>query len=72
MEKDQMRKSHRKSILRKARKLIKHDFENFDDLLGGEKETIEDEYIEKVCEERGWKLSHFYAISGDELEDLLS
>jgi hypothetical protein len=72
MEKGQMRKSHRKSILRKARKLIKQEIENFDDLLGGEKETIEDEYIEKVCKERGWKLSHFYAISGKELDDLMS
>ena len=67
-----MRKSHRKSILRKARKLIKQDIKKFDDLLGGEKETIEDKYIEKVCKERGWELSHFYAISGEELDKLLS
>ena len=72
MEKGQMRKSHRISILREANKRIKLEVKDFVEMLGGEQEQVEDKYIDEVCKERGWDLSNFYFLPGDELNKLLN
>ncbi len=45
---------------------------DLDVLLSGEKETIVDKYLEKVCKNHGFILSTFYATDGKKLEKLLA
>lgn len=63
---------HRKNIVREAKRLIKEEVKNYETLLSGQKETILDEYIDKVCIEKGCSLSHFYAEDGKILNKILN
>jgi hypothetical protein len=63
---------HRKNIVREAKRLIKKEVKNYETLLSGQKEAILDEYIDKVCIEKGWSLSHFYLEDGKILEKILN
>ncbi len=63
---------HRKNIVREAKRLIKKEVKNYETLLSGQKESILDEYIDKVCIEKGWSLSHFYLEDGKILEKILN
>lgn len=60
------------NIVRKAKKLIKVKLPDYDILPAGEKETIQDEYIDKLCKELGYKLCHFYNEEGKKLDRILS
>jgi hypothetical protein len=55
-----MNLNHRKNIVRKAKRQIKNDIKDYDIKPSGEQEVILDQYIEKICIESGWNLSHFY------------
>jgi hypothetical protein len=61
----------RKNIVREAKSIIKLEVDGFDDLPVGERESILDRYIEKVCEEKGTTLIHFYFEEGKKLEKIL-
>ena len=63
---------HRKNIVRVAKQLIKKEVKNYETFLSGHKETILDEYIDKVCVEKDWSLSHFYDEDGKLLEKILN
>jgi len=62
----------RKNIVREAKRLIKLEVVDYDNLLVGEKETIQDEYLDKICKERGYELCHFYSEEGEKLDRILS
>jgi hypothetical protein len=62
----------RKNIIREAKNRIKNSSINFDELLGGEKEQLQDVTIEEICKERGYTLGNFYAINGKELNKFLN
>lgn len=62
----------RNNIVRSAKKLIKEEVLDYDNLPEGTKEGIQDKYIEKLCKERGYELCHFYAEEGKKLEKILS
>ncbi len=66
-----MNLKHRKNIVRTAKNLIKSEIKDYDTKLIGEQESILDEYIEKVCNQLGWELIHFYNEEGKILEKLL-
>jgi hypothetical protein len=61
----------RKNIVREAKFLIKLEIDGFDDLHVGERESILDKYIQRVCEEKGTTLNHFYFEEGKKLEKIL-
>jgi hypothetical protein len=63
---------HRDNIIRKARKLIKNEIINYNDLPVGQQESILDEYIEKVCISKGATLADFYFLDGQTLNKLLN
>jgi len=63
---------HRKNIAREAKRLIKKEVKDYETFLPGQKEAILDEYIDKVCIEKGWSLSHFYLEDGKILEKILN
>jgi hypothetical protein len=63
---------HRKNIVREAKRLIKDEVKDYDSLLCGQRESILDEYIDKICIEKGWTLSHFYYEDGKVLEKILN
>lgn len=62
----------RKNIVREAKKLIKVEVPDYDTLPEGRKIGIQDEYIDKLCKERGYELCHFYAEEGEKLDKILS
>lgn len=62
---------HRKNIVREAKHLIMAEVKDYESLPGGQKESILDEYIDKLCVEKGWSLSHFYAEDGKVLNKIL-
>lgn len=62
----------RKNIVKSAKKLIKKEVPGYNDLPEGSKMGIQDEYIDKLCKERGYGLSHFYAEEGEKLDRILS
>lgn len=64
--------THRKNIVREAKHLINAEVKDYESLPGGQKESILDEYIDKLCVEKGWSLSHFYAEDGKVLNKILS
>lgn len=72
MEKGPMNTKHRKNIVREAKRLIGIDIKDYFERQLGEREVILDSYIEKVCNERGWSFSHFYAEDGKLLEKILN
>ena len=61
----------RNNIVREAKKRIKISSIDFDVLLSGEKEYLQDVTIDKICKEKGYTLSNFYAIDGKKLDKLL-
>jgi hypothetical protein len=63
---------HRKNIVREAKRLIKEEVKNYETLLSGQKESILDDYIDKICVEKGWSLSHFYLEDGKILNKILN
>ncbi len=65
-----MNKKERKDIFRAAKKLISSEVKDIDKLKQGAKESIQNNYIEKVCIENGFTLSDFYATNSKELLDL--
>lgn len=66
-----MTDANRRNIVRKAKKLIKEKEKGFNKLSTGKQETMQDDYIDKVCKEMGYKTSLFYATDGKKLNDLL-
>lgn len=67
-----MNLKHRKNIVREAKRLIKNDIKDYDTKTSGEQEIILDQYIEKVCLDLGWDLSHFYCEEGKILNKILN
>jgi hypothetical protein len=67
-----MNLKHRKNIVREARKLIKLEIDGFEELPVGKRESIQDEYIERVCKSKGWDLAHFYCEEGNILDKILN
>ena len=63
--------SHRKNIVRRANRLIENEIKNFKELPSGKRESIQDKYIKRVCEEKDWTIRDFYNEDGYELEKLL-
>ncbi len=70
--KGMMNKKHRKNILLEANKLMKAENTNYDSMATGEKEVLQDVYINKVCKSLGWDIHTFYATDGKELNKLLN
>ena len=66
-----MNNKHRVNIVREAKKLIKQERPDYDNLPSGIRETILDEYISKVCESKGHTLSEFYFVDGQILNKIL-
>jgi hypothetical protein len=66
-----MSKKHRKNIMREVNRLIRTDVKDFDNLGQADKIRTQDEYITKVCKERGWTLNDFYNTDTNELDSLL-
>ena len=66
-----MNNKHRVNIVREARKLIKQERPDYDNLPSGRRETILDEYISKVCESKGHTLSEFYFADGQTLNKII-
>lgn len=66
-----MSKKHRKNIMREVNRLIRTDVKDFDNLGQADKIRTQDEYIDKVCKERGWTLNDFYHTDTKELDSLL-
>jgi hypothetical protein len=60
---------NRTVIIKEANKRIKEQVENFNDLSSGEKETIQDKFIEIICQEKGFSISDFYASNGKQLNE---
>jgi hypothetical protein len=69
--KGSMTLKHRKNIVREAKSRISKEIKDYDNKEVGEQETILDRYIENVCIEKGWSLSHFYCEEGKILDKLL-
>jgi hypothetical protein len=69
--KGSMTLKHRKNIVRESKSRISKEIKDYNDKEVGERETILDEYIEKICIEKGWELSHFYFEEGNILNKLL-
>lgn len=67
-----MTTKHRKNIVREAKKRIKIEVSNFESLLVGEREVLLDEYIRKICEEKGFDFIHFYCEEGNILEKIIN
>ncbi len=59
-----MNSKHRKDIVSEAMSRIKNDVKDYDKLLPGKKESIQDNYISIVCIEKGYTLSDFYNTDG--------
>ena len=66
-----MNLKHRKNIVREAKRLINIEIKDYNLRPIGEQESILDNYIEKICVELGWTLSHFYFEDGRVLEKIL-
>ncbi len=66
-----MNNKHRINIIREAKKLIKQERLDYDNLPSGIRETILDEYISKVCESKGYTLGEFYFADGQILNKIL-
>jgi len=66
-----MSNSNRKNIVREAKRLIKSEVKDYDDQEAGKKESILDDYIEKVCKEKGFDMAHFYATDCKTINKLL-
>ena len=66
-----MSKKQRKNIFREANRLLRLDFKDFDNLAESDKIGLQDEYIEKVCNECGWTIHDFYFADSNELDSLL-
>lgn len=66
-----MKTKQRNAIVKKVKcKIDKLD--NYSDMLPGEKEVIQDEYIALECIELGYSLSNFYVEDGKKLNKILS
>ena len=63
---------HRKNIVREAKQLIKKEVKDYETFSSGQKEVILDEYIDKICTEKGWSLPHFYFEDIKILEKILN
>ena len=63
---------HRKNIIRKTKKLIKTNVPDYYKLPEGEKEQIQDKYIEQCCIELGVTLANFYHQEGKILDNILN
>jgi hypothetical protein len=62
---------HRKNIVREVKSRISKEIKDYNDKEVGQQESILDEYIEKVCVEKGWELVHFYCEEGKILDKIL-
>lgn len=69
--KGSMTLKHRKNIVREAKSLIGKEIKDYNIRELGEQETILDEYIGKICIEKGWELSNFYFEENKVLNKLL-
>lgn len=67
-----MTKETRKKILSKAVRIMRKENPQYDSMLPGKKEQIQDKYITQVCESEGTTLSEFYAADAKELNGLLN
>lgn len=70
-KKFKMTDTHRKNIVRKANKMMKEKEKDFDELAPGKKESLQDDYIKKVCKEMGYDYKNFYSTDGKKLNKLL-
>lgn len=66
-----MTTQHRRNIIREVNCLIKAEVKNYDSLLPGEREVIQDKYIDQVCRNKGYVVAHFYSTDGKLLNKLL-
>jgi hypothetical protein len=66
-----MNTKHRKNIVRESKRLIKTEVPDYNQKPLGEQETILDEYINRICIQKGWDFSHFYCEEGKVLDKIL-
>jgi hypothetical protein len=69
--KGKMNLKHRKNIVREAKRMIDQEIKEYGSKPIGQQESILDEYIEKVCVNQGWSMSHFYCEDGRVLNKIL-
>lgn len=67
-----MNNKDRNSIIKEMTRRIKEDIKDFNDLETGQREVIQDEYIDIISKEMGESLSEFYAADGKKLNRLLT
>lgn len=66
-----MNNKHRVNIVREAKRMIKAEHPNYNELPTGRYEALVDEYISKVCESKGHTLAEFYFADGKTLNKIL-
>jgi hypothetical protein len=71
VDKKIMTKKDRNKVIKEIKIRINKDIKDFDNLLPGKKEQIQDKYIDIVCKENGFTLNDFYAADGKEINKLL-
>ena len=62
----------RNTIVREAIIRISKAYPNYSSLMYGEKELIQDKYIDDICKELGHTKTQFYAEDGKKLDKILS
>ena len=70
-DKFKMSDTHRKSIIRKAKSLIKAQEKNYDESSESNKIKIQNKYIKIACKDMGYDFSNFYSTDSKTLDKLL-